>query len=159
MDPWRRLGVERGAPKTAVRAAFLREAKRHHPDAGGDPQLFRQAREAFDAINAGRSTFGDAADAPWAQHWEYRDGRWVVRERGRYHRPSSPVIETLQRTFTQYNRVRHWVFITIGGALVLGAVFDPSRGIIAKRRRQRSVPLSEWSWNKYKRTSWTSTPS
>ena len=65
----------------------------------------------------------------------------------------------LQRAFREYNRVRHWVFITIASALVLGAIFDPAKGILAKRRQQRAIPMSEWSWRNYKRTAWTSRPS
>ena len=77
----------------------------------------------------------------------------------RFHRPSGPVVEKLYQAFHAYNRVRHLVFLAIGSALVVGAIFDPTRGIIAKRRQQKVVPLSQWSWQQYKRTAWTSKPS
>ena len=159
MDPWRRLEVARGASKADVRAAWLREARAHHPDHGGDPIKFRSARDAMDAILTNRSTYG-SVEQRYAQHWEFRDGRWVVREApSRFHRPSGPVVEKLYQAFHAYNRVRHLVFLAIGSALVVGAIFDPTRGIIAKRRQQKVVPLSQWSWQQYKRTAWTSKPS
>ncbi|MCX7800104.1 MAG: J domain-containing protein [Fimbriimonadales bacterium] len=57
-SPWDVLGVQRGAPPEVVAAAYRALAKRHHPDAGGDPAVFLEIQRAFDdlmALAAGRN--------------------------------------------------------------------------------------------------------
>ncbi len=41
------LGVRAGAPPHEVRMAFRRFARLHHPDRGGDAQLFQSGIEAY----------------------------------------------------------------------------------------------------------------
>jgi len=47
------LDVPRGADQCAIRRAYRRLAKRHHPDAGGDASGadFRDVREAFETLS------------------------------------------------------------------------------------------------------------
>jgi hypothetical protein len=45
---WEVLGVEKTADNTVIRAAFIRLAKLHHPDAGGDAVVFDQVQKAYD---------------------------------------------------------------------------------------------------------------
>lgn len=44
------LGISADASVVEIRAAFRREAKAAHPDAGGDPERFRLLREAHDTL-------------------------------------------------------------------------------------------------------------
>lgn len=46
-DWWEVLGVARTASDEEIRAAYIREAKRHHPDMGGDAKIFDQVAKAF----------------------------------------------------------------------------------------------------------------
>ncbi len=59
-DPWRVLGLEPGADREAVRAAYRALVKRHHPDrhfADGTPTEFIRVAEArMAAINAAYAT-------------------------------------------------------------------------------------------------------
>lgn len=45
---WVVLGVEQTADKRAVQNAYRALAKSHHPDAGGDPEMFKRLRQAYD---------------------------------------------------------------------------------------------------------------
>jgi hypothetical protein len=45
---WEVLGVDKLADNAAIRAAFIRLAKLHHPDAGGDAVMFDQVQKAYD---------------------------------------------------------------------------------------------------------------
>ncbi len=51
-DPWRTLGLRPGASAEEVAQAWRRAAARHHPDAGGDPERFRQLVAARDRLLA-----------------------------------------------------------------------------------------------------------
>ncbi len=44
------LGVARDAPADAVNEAYRRMAKRHHPDAGGDPEAFARIGHAVSVL-------------------------------------------------------------------------------------------------------------
>jgi DnaJ-class molecular chaperone len=56
-DPYKILGVERNATEEAIRAAYRKLAKKHHPDINpGKPE----AEERFKAINAAYSLLSDA---------------------------------------------------------------------------------------------------
>lgn len=54
-DWWRVLGVAPTADCTIIEAAWRALAKRHHPDAGGDPAQFRAVQEAFQQALTARS--------------------------------------------------------------------------------------------------------
>jgi hypothetical protein len=46
-DPFVVLGVPRGATEDEMRRAFRRQARRHHPDAGGDAEAFVAVERAY----------------------------------------------------------------------------------------------------------------
>ena len=51
-DPYRVLGVNRGADAAQIKAAHRRLAKRHHPDApGGDEERFVAVQEAYQLLS------------------------------------------------------------------------------------------------------------
>ncbi len=55
-DPYEVLGVQRGASAAAIKSAFRKLAKKHHPDANkGDPK----AAERFAELNAANEILGD----------------------------------------------------------------------------------------------------
>ena len=52
-DPWEILGVQRGAPHTAVKEAYHDLARKHHPDLATTPdkELFARVSEAYQALS------------------------------------------------------------------------------------------------------------
>jgi hypothetical protein len=48
--PWQILGIEKGASWDTVRAAFLKNARRLHPDKGGDHSQFQELKEAYESL-------------------------------------------------------------------------------------------------------------
>ncbi|HSH21395.1 MAG TPA: J domain-containing protein, partial [Candidatus Caenarcaniphilales bacterium] len=51
-DPYRLLGVPRGASDTQIKAAHRALAKRYHPDAPtGDTVRFLQVQQAYDVLS------------------------------------------------------------------------------------------------------------
>ncbi len=64
-DPYRVLGVARGASVAAAKAAFHARAKRLHPDRNPSPRAaaeFIRVRKAFEAIRDGRLRASQAAE-------------------------------------------------------------------------------------------------
>lgn len=49
-DPYKTLGVSRDMETPDVKKAFLKLAKEHHPDKGGDAEKFKQINEAYDIL-------------------------------------------------------------------------------------------------------------
>lgn len=47
-DWWQVLGVEPTADKRAIQNAYRALAKVHHPDAGGDAEMFKRLRAAYE---------------------------------------------------------------------------------------------------------------
>lgn len=45
-DPWRVLGIRQTDDEGVVQRAFRKQAKKHHPDHGGDPQQFMRLQHA-----------------------------------------------------------------------------------------------------------------
>lgn len=45
------LGVERNATKKEIKAAYRKLSKSHHPDTGGDPQVFIQLQVAYEILS------------------------------------------------------------------------------------------------------------
>ncbi len=69
VNPYFLLGLDETATQAEVRAAFLRAAKMHHPDAGGDANIFEEIKFAYDLLRdeERRARFdatGDTRDAP-----------------------------------------------------------------------------------------------
>lgn len=50
-DPYKALGIERGAAEGAVKAAYRLRARSAHPDRGGDPEEFMVIVRAFDLLS------------------------------------------------------------------------------------------------------------
>ncbi len=53
-SPWEVLGLEAGAPQTAIRRAYRELSKRWHPDSSGSPggsERFRRAQEAYETLS------------------------------------------------------------------------------------------------------------
>ena len=48
------LGVESGAKKREVRAAYLAKVNLTHPDKGGDPEKFKKVQAAYDLLRKNR---------------------------------------------------------------------------------------------------------
>ncbi|MFK7766800.1 MAG: DUF5658 family protein [Mariniblastus sp.] len=50
MDPWKILGIEKGASREVVQKAYRAKVRKHHPDMGGDDWAFHQVQEAYEAL-------------------------------------------------------------------------------------------------------------
>lgn len=53
LDPYEVLGINPEASEDEIRSAWREAARTHHPDAGGDAEIFKRAQWAFDAIASG----------------------------------------------------------------------------------------------------------
>uniref|UniRef100_A0A1I7XE67 J domain-containing protein n=1 Tax=Heterorhabditis bacteriophora TaxID=37862 RepID=A0A1I7XE67_HETBA len=49
-DPYKILGLDRGAPTSEVKKAYRDLSKKHHPDRGGDAELFDKIAKAHQAL-------------------------------------------------------------------------------------------------------------
>lgn len=49
-SPYDILGVTKDAPWGEIKTAFRKLAMQHHPDKGGDPEMFRKVRAAFEIL-------------------------------------------------------------------------------------------------------------
>ena len=49
-DAFETLGVSPTASMKDIRNAYLKKAMLHHPDKGGDPELFKRIKAAYDKI-------------------------------------------------------------------------------------------------------------
>jgi DnaJ-class molecular chaperone len=47
MDPYKILGIPKGASPDLIREAYRKKSKKYHPDAGGDEWAFIQVEEAY----------------------------------------------------------------------------------------------------------------
>jgi hypothetical protein len=79
MDPYKILGVPKGASPDLIREAYRNKSKKYHPDAGGDDWAFIQVEEAYRylithlegtgarlvASDQGPSSRGSRTDQPW----------------------------------------------------------------------------------------------
>jgi len=71
MSPYEVLGVRPDATPDEIRRAYLTLARRHHPDAGGDPEEMRRLNEAWSALSAA-STPSPTMRASGASHVQSR---------------------------------------------------------------------------------------
>jgi len=51
MDLYTVLGVPRTASSEEIKKAYKKQAMKHHPDRGGDPDQFRKVTEAYDVLS------------------------------------------------------------------------------------------------------------
>lgn len=50
-DLYHALGIAKSAPKAAIRKAYLKMSKKHHPDAGGNAEAFRAVSVAYRVLS------------------------------------------------------------------------------------------------------------
>lgn len=50
IDYYAVLGVSKQASASDIKKAYRTKARIHHPDAGGNEQIFRQVKEAYDVL-------------------------------------------------------------------------------------------------------------
>ena len=50
-DYYKTLGVPRDADADAIKKAFRKLARKHHPDAGGDEAKFKELNEAYEVLS------------------------------------------------------------------------------------------------------------
>ena len=72
------LGIKYGASREEVRKAFLKLAHQHHPDKGGDAEVFKKISAAYAQLRDKRD---DAYQPPPMHHaadvaYTYWDGSW-----------------------------------------------------------------------------------
>lgn len=69
MDLYQVLGVARDAEPTRIHKAYLKLAKTHHPDAGGDAEAFKAIEEAHRVLTdpAARAFYDASGEPPPAQ--------------------------------------------------------------------------------------------
>ncbi len=107
---YRALGLEPGASMAAVRAAWRRLAREHHPDAGGDEGRFHHLLEAYETLSDPMRRMAYDRDAT---------GNGEVGP-GPSHRPSSPPPHGHLR---RARRERRWALLLgLGGLAVVGIV-------------------------------------
>lgn len=82
MDPYVVLGVAPGAPAEEVRRAYLREARRHHPDRhhGSSPaeraeaeRRMREVNDAWSLLRDGRAAVAEPPPQPFVPFSEEED--------------------------------------------------------------------------------------
>jgi hypothetical protein len=52
-DPFSTLGIPKSATTDEARAAYRKLASKHHPDKGGNAEIFKEVKAAFELIEAG----------------------------------------------------------------------------------------------------------
>lgn len=50
MDPYKTLGVDKNASEADIKKAFRAQAKKHHPDKGGDEAEFKKINQAYEVL-------------------------------------------------------------------------------------------------------------
>jgi hypothetical protein len=50
MNPYKVLGLEKGATQDEIKAAYRKMATKYHPDRGGDAWIFQQIQDAYDEL-------------------------------------------------------------------------------------------------------------
>ena len=50
-NPYQSLDLDRNAPPEAIRAAYRKKAREHHPDKGGDVAKFQEIQAAYDTLS------------------------------------------------------------------------------------------------------------
>ncbi len=71
MDPYRTLGVERGASDDDIKRAYRKLASLHHPDKGGDTKRFQEIQAAYEAITSGQADQPQGAAGPGGFHFHW----------------------------------------------------------------------------------------
>jgi len=71
-DPYRTLGLARGATRDEVRRAYRRLAKIHHPDVAGESALprFLAIRAAYEQLLGGSAMRARRGPSPAPRPWD-----------------------------------------------------------------------------------------
>lgn len=64
MNPYEVLGITRGASPEEVQKAFRKKAMEHHPDRGGDVEVFKKVTEAYAMLKKGNVPAPQRAQQP-----------------------------------------------------------------------------------------------
>ena len=131
-DPWRILGIARGADPADIRAAYRRLALVHHPDHGGSARHMAAINRAYAALRSARSTSpASTARGGWSSAtsahgpasrpaavrrrpgiWECRAGQWLL------------VLITLCALGTLWATRQAGALLLVGALSVLVAIAD-----------------------------------
>jgi hypothetical protein len=52
MDPYTILGIRKGASADEIKKAYRRLARMHHPDKGGNEEMFKKIQGAYDSLES-----------------------------------------------------------------------------------------------------------
>jgi curved DNA-binding protein CbpA len=85
MNPHDVLGIDRGASPSQVRAAFRRFARAHHPDAGGEVDVFLLGVDAYGRLTEAPPPARIEVDVRF-----HRKRRGLARARGWWARRNRP---------------------------------------------------------------------
>jgi DnaJ family protein A protein 2 len=67
--PYQVLGVARNASGDEIKRAYRRKALEHHPDKGGNPEIFKEIQHAYDIVgDETRRTFYDQTGSEQEEH-------------------------------------------------------------------------------------------
>uniref|UniRef100_A0A1I8GJ51 J domain-containing protein n=1 Tax=Macrostomum lignano TaxID=282301 RepID=A0A1I8GJ51_9PLAT len=83
-DPYNVLGIDRGASPMDIRRAYRQLSLTHHPDKGGDPQVFQQISKAYRALTNEQDRknweIHGSPDGPTAINFGIALPKWLVRQ-------------------------------------------------------------------------------
>jgi len=85
-DALKILGVEPGAKKREVRAAYLAKVNLTHPDKGGDPEKFKKVQAAYDLLRKNRF---QTVIQEWKPKWKPRSPNHGHRRHQDFHRTNT----------------------------------------------------------------------
>lgn len=143
LEYYRTLGLQPGASKKELRAAYLRLVKECHPDRlAHNPQAQTAAQEKLKAINEAYACLRDYRPDGVYEVWSYPDGsaaQWREYQRRTTYEP--PIVDPFEGDY-QYRPVRGsgvrgkfaWLFIILALLGALRYIIFPSTSGIAGRK-------------------------
>ena len=122
--PYDILGVSRDAKDTDIKSAYRKKALEHHPDTGGDPEMFKTIAKAYEVLgdkqkrslydmrssrrgssNTSSSAKGDPSDFDW-DDFNARHSDWSRRKGSSYRSSYDTYQQREQRRRDEYERKR-----------------------------------------------------
>lgn len=126
MDPYKILDIRRDATPDEIRQAFLRMAKKHHPDSGGDAWAFQLVRQAYEKLAGPTPTDGEIPPPPPFSRQQI-DAESAPSRRS--HRHYDPFHETSSH--------RYWITFLGIAAIIVAVIL-----IVRSRNSPRTDPPS-----------------